>query len=191
MNEKYNKIIEELKTELSTKSTPGPILDEIMFRRLEEFSKGLDHNHDLLMVGAILGDIRIDEAKALGNIESHVELAMEYAQEIYKKYDISEEDQEVINEVISTHHGGEQKFNESKIYKNADNFKFLETRGCMHFFGALYSQYDAQGLSKAASTVKGKLEEKLNLTDLSESVIEEANELFAFNSGILDKILDD
>lgn len=187
--DKYKEVIDALRDELSAKVSPGPILDEIMFRRLETFSKNLEHNHDLLLIGATLGDIRIDEARAKGDKDAHVKLALDYAREVYKKYSISSEDQDVIDEVIRTHHGGAQKYTESKIYKNADNFKFLETRGCFHFFGALYTQHDSTGLNDVVERVKGKLNEKLELTDLNENVVIEAKELYRTNMEILNRIL--
>lgn len=185
----YSILISDLNKELSSKTAPGPILDEIMFRRLELFSQKFDHNHDLLLIGAILGDIRIDEAKAMGDKSKHVEFALEYAQEIYKGYSVPQKDQEIVNEIIETHHGGEQRFQESKIYKNADNFKFLETRGLLHLFGVFYNDHTIKGLEQTVSFVKNILDEKLRLTDFDEETVEEAKQLHAKNTQILEDLL--
>ena len=186
----YNELISNLKKELSSKIAPGPILDGIMFDYLEKFGNKYDHNHDLLMIGALIGDIRIDEARAMGDKSKHIELAYAYAQELFKKYSVPEEDQKIISEVILTHHGGEQNYIESKIYKNADNFKFLETRGCLHFFGAIYTEHTPEGLAQTVEIVKGKLKEKLDLTDLDEETIAIAEQLYNNNVAYLDEIIE-
>lgn len=186
---KYNQLFENLKLELDSKQVPGPILDEIMFRRLEEFSKLFKHNHRVLMVGALLADIRLQEAKEEGEITNHVDYALAYAEQIYWRFEVPEKNQKVINEIISTHHGGEQTHIESKIFKNADNFKFLETRGCFHFFGSLYQDNTPQNLEAAVIATQAKLKEKLELTDLSPEVEKEANKLYKKNNSILEAIL--
>ena len=185
----YSDLITKLEAELATKQTPGPILDEIMFRRLKQFGSRYEHNHDLLMTGALLGDIRIDEARTAGDKSKHVEMALDYLDTLKVEHSIPKDDYEIIYEVVATHHGGEQNHIESKIYKNADNFKFLEARGCFHFFGAVYNDHTSEGLLKAVEFVKVKLDEKLKLTDLDQEALDEARTLHDFNLGVLERII--
>jgi hypothetical protein len=183
----YSKLIADLKKELASKQSPGPVLDQLMFARLDIFAQRYEHNHELLLLGAVLSDIRIDEAKVTGDIGRHIELALQYAEEIFEANKITESEQEIVREVIATHHGGAQKYIESKIFKNADNFKFLEPKGCLEYFSMVYERKDLANFDEALATVKHKLKEKLDLTDLDEEAISEAKMLYDFNTFFLDK----
>lgn len=185
---KYKELIERLKEEQASMKMPGPVLDGIMYEYLEKFSEKYEHDHELLLIGACLGDIRIDKSKELGDLKKHVPLALEYAKELYEEYEMSKEEQKIVDEVIATHHGGEQKYIESKIFKNADNFKFLDPKGCLHFFGALYTDHTEEGLKKNIAYSIEKQEEKMKLTDLDDETIELAKSLFNRNLEFLQSI---
>lgn len=186
---KYESLIQHLKTEVSTRTSPGPVLNNIMFRYIDDFSRKYKINSDLIYIGGMLSDIRLDEAIGENRIQDHIEMAVRYFGELIDEYEISKDDSEIIIEIIETHHGGAQKFIESKIFRNADNFKFLEPRGCFHYLGSLYENHTDDELDEVINEVIRKLEEKLKLTDLDDETIELANDLFNKNISILNQMV--
>lgn len=170
------RLIKKLKAELYSKPSPGEVLNTITDNKLIEISKSYLHNHDCLWVGTYLADLFITEAKGTGDIKKHVPMALEYAHEIIASENIQKQDAEIILEIIATHHGGKQKHIESKLFKNADCFKFLDPKGVFHIFSAMYDGTE-KGFEKAIQYTMFKVEEKFSLVDLNDDLITEANEL--------------
>lgn len=181
----YEKLINKLEQENKSHKIPGSTLDELMLAYLKQFSQRYDHDHQLLLVGAHLSDIRLEEAFDKGAPEEHIAMALDYATQIYVEFEIPKTDQEIINEIITTHHGGTQKTIEAQIFKNADNFKFLDPKGCMHLFTSLYFT-EGESFETAMNMTIEKLEEKLGLTDLDATIMTKAVELFDLDMLILD-----
>lgn len=176
-------LIDHLKKELSRKPSPGVILNTLGEDKLKELaSRYPTHNHNALWIGAHLADMFITEALLTGDITQHVSMALEYAKKMIEEEGISESDAEIILELITTHHGGEQKHLESKLFKNADCFKFLLPRGVFHIFGTMYGRSDETDPSKkfaeAMQYTMFKVEEKYALVDLDNTLKAEAKELY-------------
>lgn len=177
--------IEKLKQELHSKPSPGPILNQIAEDKLEEITARYpNHNHNALWIGAYLSDMYITEAIKTGNIKNHVPMALDRAKQIIEDNKISKDEAEIILEIIRTHHGGEQKHLESKIFKNADCFKFLHPRGVFHIFSAYYMERtkDEPDLKKRFALgmeyTMFKVDEKFALVDLDDNLKTEAKELY-------------
>lgn len=182
-------LIAELRTALYAKAIPGKLLNDIMEKKLKEFASQYDHDHDALWVGAYLADLFIVEARTeKGNHMEHVPMASEYAKkEIFPKYGFTDEQKEIILEIIETHHGGEQKHIESKLFTNADCFKFLEPEGVFHLFGAYYIR-TKENFKESIQAVMFKLDEKYNLVNLNDEVKKEADELYTKWKFFLDRM---
>src|SRR5688572_6734783 len=114
---KSRELLQKVHKELYSKKAPGEVLNNLMVSKLKEFSDKYECNKDLLFIGAYLSDIRITEAIESGNISQHIDMALEYAKQIYIENKFSAEEIDIINEIISTHHGGDQKYIESKLFK--------------------------------------------------------------------------
>lgn len=176
-------LINNLKSELYAKPSPGLVLNQIADAKLLEFAnKYQNHDHQALWIGSYLSDMYITEAIKVGDINKHVPMAIDRAKALIKEENINNNQAEIIFEIISTHHGGEQKHIESKLFKNADCFKFLMPRGVFHIFGAMYGRStntDPQAKFKEAMQyTMYKVEEKIALVDLDEATIKEAQELY-------------
>lgn len=183
---KYSKLIKNLKKELSSKVAPGEVFNNIMEDKLQKIARKYKHNHELLLIGSYLSDIKLDEAIILKDLSKHVDLALKYSNDIFKKYNFSVEEIEIVKEIIQTHHGGEQTHIESKIFKNADNFKFLEPKGWMHLFGRYYEDGEIS-FKLAAQRTLYKVEEKYSLVDMEE-LKEEAKYLYRHAKEVFDRI---
>lgn len=177
-------IINLLRSELYSKPSPGYILNTITDEKLLELSKKYpQHNAGPLWIGAYLSDLYITEAIQRGDITLHVPMAVERAKKLIKDEDISTESAEIILEIITTHHGGEQNHIESKLFKNADCFKFLDPRGVFHIFGAMYQRSKLtdpmERFEEAMQYTMFKVEEKHDLVNLDKELINESDNLYA------------
>jgi len=176
-------LIAKLKAESHSKPSPGVILNTLGEDKLKELAiRYPDHNSNALWIGAYLADMFITEAIATGDITQHVPMALAYAKKVIEQEKIGAQDAEIILELIATHHGGEQKYLESKLFKNADCFKFLLPRGVFHIFGAMYGRSAEMGANKKFSEAMQytmfKVEEKFALVDLDDQLKSEAKELY-------------
>lgn len=172
-----DKLIVKIRADLYSKPAPGEVLNNITDNKLKELAKKHEHNHNALWLGTYLADLFIWEAKETGNITKHVPMAIDYAKKLIKEHNISDNESEIILELIETHHGGEQKHIESKLYKNSDCFKFLDPKGVFHIFSAFYDDTE-KGFEKAIQYAMFKVEEKYSLIDLDDDLKKEANELY-------------
>ena len=170
-------LIKSLRDDLYSKPAPGKILNDITEIKLKKLSKKYEHNYDALWLGSCLADLFITEAKDTGDIKKHVPMALDYAANLIRENDISDQEAEIILEVIETHHGGEQKHIESKLYKNADCFKFLDPKGVFHIFAVFYDKSES-GFKKAIQYAMYKVDEKYNLVDIDEETKKEAKQLY-------------
>lgn len=176
-------LLSRLKTDFYAKPSPGPILNELGETKLRELAARYpDHNHFALWVGAYLADLFITEAISTGDITRHVPMALDYTEQVIANEHISKADADIIREIIRTHHGGEQKHLESKLFKNADCFKFLLPRGVFHIFGTMSERSKATDpvakFAEAMQYTMFKVDEKYSLVDLDDQLKAEANELY-------------
>ncbi len=170
-------LIQTIKKELYSKPAPGEVLNNLTDKKLNELTKKYKHNSDVLWLGTYLADLFIWESKEGGNIKDHIPMALNYAKKIFKKNDISEDKAKIIFEIIETHHGGKQKYIESKLYKNADCFKFLDPKGVFHIFTMFYKNTE-ESFKKAIQYAMFKVDEKYKLIDLDKELKAEAKELY-------------
>lgn len=173
------KLTERLKTEFYSKPSPGILLNQLGEEKLNQLlTRYPNHNSNALWIGAYLADMFITEAIQTGDITKHVPMALNYAKEIIAKEGIGEDDAQIIIELIATHHGGEQKHLESKLFKNADCFKFLLPRGVFHIFSSYYKPNTPEGFAKGMQYAMFKVDEKFNLVDLDDELKKEARDLY-------------
>ncbi|MBN1331509.1 hypothetical protein JW978_01320 [Candidatus Dojkabacteria bacterium] len=181
-------LIKKLRKELYSKPSPGKILNDMMDKKLKEFAKQHRHDEEALWIGSYLADMKITEALETGDITKHVPMASKYARQIFKQYSIPEDKQEIILEIIEKHHEpGPYEHIETRLFVNADCFKFLEPKGAFHLFGAMYGRTN-QDFDGSMQYVMFKAKEKYSLVDLDEKTKEEAEELYARLKWMFDRI---
>jgi len=183
----FKKLIKKLREELYSKPAPGEVLNNITEEKLKKLASQYDHDSESLWIGSNIADLFIFEAKEIGDIKQHVPMAVKYAKKVIKDNNISKDKAEIILELIKTHHGGEQKHIESKLYKNADCFKFLHPKGVFHMFSIFYDN-DEKSFAKAIQYSMFKVEEKYGLVDLDDDLKNEAKELYDRWKWFFDKI---
>lgn len=174
---KMQDLIARIRKELYSKPAPGEVLNNITDKKLVEIASKYPHNNDALWLGTYLADLFITEAKDTGDITKHVPMAVEYTKQLIIDEKISDEIAEILIELIETHHGGPQKHIESKLFKNADCFKFLDPKGVFHIFGVFYEETE-ESFKKAIEYTMFKVEEKYHLVDLDDELKAEAKELY-------------
>jgi hypothetical protein len=170
-------LIKKLRAELFSKPAPGEVLNNEMEKVLKEVASRYRHDSDSLWIGSYLADMFIQESKEIGDINKHIPMALAYANKLFDEENLPLSKQKIILEVISTHHGGTQKYIESRLYKNADCFKFLEPKGVFHIFSAFYKA-DEKSFKEAMEYTIFKVEEKYRLVDLDDELIKRAKELY-------------
>lgn len=170
-------LIATLRAELYSKPAPGEVLNNIAEEKSKEILTRYSCNEDAFWIGFYCADMMIFEAKSKGNLNLHIPLAVEYFLQLKDKYSISEELSTIVLDIIETHHGGEQRTIESKIFKNADCFKFLNPKGVFHIFGSFYKNSE-ESFKEAIEYTLYKVDEKYHLVDLDMQLIEEAKSLY-------------
>lgn len=178
-------LINQLKEEFHSKPSPGPILNQIAEDKLADLAARYpDHDKEALWIGAYLADMYITEAIKTGDITKHVQMALDRAQEIIKSHNIPQDKAEIILEIIGTHHGGKQKHIESKLFTNADCFKFLLPKGVFHIFSAVYKDRNKEVKDPhkrfllAIQYAMFKVDEKFALVNLDDELVGEAKKLY-------------
>lgn len=182
------KLIANLKSMLNAKPSPGVVLNTISDLKLQELSARYKHDSEALWIGAYIADLFITEAIKTGKIAQHIPMALDYAKKVIAENHIPSDKAEIILELIATHHGGDQKHIESKLFKNADCFKFLDPKGVFHIFGAKYEIHDEAHFHEAIQYAMFKLEEKYALVDIDEQTKKEATELYTMWKAIFARL---
>ncbi|MDQ6985178.1 MAG: hypothetical protein Q9M91_01365 [Candidatus Dojkabacteria bacterium] len=173
-------LIKKLRSDLYAKPIPGVVLNDLMEVKLKKLAKKYKHDSEALWIGSYVADLFIVEARRdTGNHMNHLPIASEYAKnELFPNYNFTDHQQEIILEIIEKHHSSEEKkYIETKLFTNADCFKFLEPKGAFHLFGAVYGR-EGGDFKKAIDMVMFKAQEKYDLVDLDKETIVEATLLY-------------
>jgi len=173
-------LIPKLQNDLYKKDTPGVILLELRRYWLNKFIEKYKCDEEALELGFLLSDFKLQEATMLRKQNEHMRMALDYATQVFENYDLSSDRQQIVFEIIRTHHGGTQTHIESKLVKNADCLAFLEPKGWMHYFGSFYLAKTEDGFNDAFNKVDVKLKEKIELVDLDPETLAEANKLYKY-----------
>ncbi len=171
-------LIQRLQRDLYAKESPGVIMCNLREKWLDKFLEKYDCNKDALTLGFLLADFKLQEAMNLRKPNDHMRMSIDYAEQVFGRFEVPDDIKKIVFEIIETHHGGEQKYIESKLFKNADCMGFLEPRGFLHVFGKYYTQHSEEKFNDAFNMAMNKADEKLQLVDLDEETIKEATMLY-------------
>lgn len=120
---------------------------------------------DIVFIGMCLMDLKLQEAKALGKIKDHVAMAISFAEEFLKDYDLTEIEYEMILDCIRTHHGSFSFSSiEAEVVANADCYIFIHPEGVFRYFSLLSRR--GISLDEQVTQLKYKLEEKYQVLSL-------------------------
>lgn len=157
---------------------PGVIRTNLRKQYSEKFLQRYKVNEDAYWVGFYLADSKINDAKKLEDISKHQSMAVEWANELFEKYEVEDLDRQVIIDMIVSHHTTDHKFKESKIFTNVDSLAFLEPKGFMHMFASYWNEDSEKGFEESLAITMDKINEKVKLVDLDQTTIDEAKALY-------------
>lgn len=166
--------------------TSIPIL-EFSIDKGRDLSNFYNADCDIVLIGMCLMDIKLKEALALGKGEQHVAMALEFAREFLKHYDITEEEFHKIINCIEAHHG-DVPFSciEAEICTNADCYIFIHPIGVFTYLGVWAKRTDV--LEEQIEKTKYKLEEKHSLLSLDKAK-EDLEEYYQMFLKMFDEVL--
>ena len=148
-----------------------------------------EYNADvnLVLIGCVLMDIKLSEARKLNKIPEHPKMASDFAKEFMKDYDLTDEEKEKIINAIEAHHGKiPYTCLEAEICANADCYRFIHPVGVFTFQGVLSKRTD--NFVEQIESLKYKLNEKYNILSLPKAK-EELEEYYEVYSKQFDEIL--
>lgn len=122
----------------------------------------------IVLVGLYLMDSKLKEARKQNKKQEHTQMAVEFAKEFLKGYDITKVEYDKIINCIEAHHG-KVPFQclEAEICANADCYRFIHPKGVMAYLPFLSKKLD---YSKDIITkAKEKLDEKKKLLSLEKA----------------------
>lgn len=171
-------LIEKLQRDLYSKDLPGVVILNMREKWLETFLTKYDCNQEALLLGFMLCDYKMQEATMLRKVHEHVRMAADHARQLFLSYEVPHSVQEIVLEMIETHHRGDQKFIESKLLKNAECMADLEPKGFLHTFGRSYSSYSESSFTETFTSIFQNAQTKVDSVNLDQDTIAIANELF-------------
>jgi len=153
----------------------------------EELAESYHASKEIVFIGLCLMDLKLQEARALGDLKQHVAMGSAFAKDFLKNYDITTEEFNKIIHCIEAHHK-EIPFEciEAEICVNADCYLFIHPVGVLHYLNLWATRTD--NLIEQVTQVKLKLEEKYRFISLdkAKSDLEEYYQMFL---KIFDEIL--
>jgi len=165
----------KVQRELYAKLLPGEVLLNIRENWLEKLLETHHCNVEALMLGFMFADFKLQEATDLRKPNDHIRMSLDYARQAFDRYsEISLDDQNIVLEIIETHHGGNHNHIESKLFKNADSLAFLEPKGWFHFFSLNYDNKGDQSFGFAMKKLDEIIEDRYLHVDLNDEVVAEA-----------------
>lgn len=155
----------------------------------ERLAEYYNADKQIVMIGLYLMDIKLKEARKIDRKSEHDLMAVEYAKEFLKEYDLSSEEYEKIINCIEAHHK-RVPFDsiEAEICANADCYRFIHPEGVF-----AYEEFLATKLTDICTIVeklKSKTDEKYNIISL-EKAKEELEEYYQIFSKLYSAVLND
>lgn len=171
-------LIEKLQRDLYSKELPGVVLLNLREKWLETFLKKHTCNQEALLLGFMLCDYKLQEATMLRKTHEHTRMASDHARQLFLSYELPPSVQEIVLEMIETHHTGTQKFIEAKLLRNAECMADLEPKGILHTFGRNYTSYTESSFTDAFKYLFQNAQKKVSVVDLDQETVDEARSLF-------------
>ena len=153
----------------------------------EMLAKEYNADIDLVLIGCVLMDIKLSEARKLNKISEHPTMASIFTKEFMKDYDLTNEEKDKIINCIEAHHGKvPYTCIEAEICANADCYRFIDPVGVFTFSGILAKRTD--DFIEQIKSLKYKLNEKHDILSLPKAK-EELEDYYNIYSRQFDEIL--
>lgn len=116
-------------------------------------------------------DIKLKEAISLNKHKEHIKMAVEFAEEFLKMYDVSDDEKEAIINCIEAHHKTVPfKCLEAEICVNADCYMFIHPIGVFTYRELLIKR--GKSLKEQILQVQSKLQEKYKFISLDKAEVD-------------------
>lgn len=171
-------LIEDIK-KLAMEKVSEPKLLEFSLEKGKELADYYNANQDIVHIGLCLMDIKLKEALALNKQSQHIKMAVDFAKEFLKEYDISDDEKEDIINCIEAHHKTTPfKCVEAEICANADCYIFIHPIGVFTYMELLMKR--GKSLNERISQLRSKLQEKHEIVSLDKvkNELEENYQMF-------------
>lgn len=143
----------------------------------------------IVMIGLYLMDIKLKEARKTGRKTEHDLMAVEYAKEFLKDYDLTKEEYEKIINCIEAHHKRVPFASiEAKICANADCYRFIHPEGVFAYEEFLATKLT--DINEIVAKLQAKLEEKHEIISL-EKVSDDLEEYYQIFSELFNTVLNE
>jgi hypothetical protein len=125
---------------IQTKKNKAPawLLTEIAVEKGKELSKKFNVNEELIVTSLYLAHTVFSPFWKDKIQKNHPKLSAEFVRKFLVKWDVGEEEQDIILDAIMSHHSKDKpKTKISEIVRNAEGFKFLSIKGALVFLHEL------------------------------------------------------
>lgn len=157
-------LIEDIK-KLAIENVSEPKLLEFSLKKGQELADYYNANQDIVHIGLCMMDIKLKEALALNKQSEHIKMAVDFAKDFLKEYDISDNEKEKIYNCIEAHHNKVPfKCTEAEICANADCYIFIHPIGIFTYMELLIKR--EKSLEERTIQLRNKLEEKHQIISL-------------------------
>lgn len=166
--------------ELAKQNVSIPELLEFSIDIGKRLSNFYNADSDLVLIGTCFEDIKLREALAMGRLKEHILMAVEFAKEFLKDYDLTEEEIKIIINCIEAHHGTiSYKYIEAEVCANADCYNFIHPKGVFIYMSLLVRR--GMTIEQLIQQLKNKLDEKYKILSLTyaKSELEEYYNMFS------------
>lgn len=162
-----DELINDIKN-IAIKSVSDPKLLEFSLDKGLELASYYNANPDIVYIGICFMDIKLKEALSLNKQPEHIKMAVEFAKEFMKDYDISNDYKDDIINCIEAHHKTVPfKCLEAEICANADCYIFIHPIGVFNYMGLLNRR--GKSLSEQVVQLQSKMKEKHNIISLDKA----------------------
>ncbi len=166
-----------------------PKLLEFSLKKGRELAEYYNANQDIVSIGVCFMDIKLKEALSLNKQPEHIKMAVDFATEFLKDYDISDAEKEDIINCIEAHHKTIPfKCIEAEICANADCYVFIHPIGIFTYMGLLIKR--GKSLNEQVLQLHNKLQEKHNVVSL-DKVKDDLEDNYQMFMRLFDSIIND
>lgn len=161
----------------------------VAFDMGEDLAEHYNADKDIVKIGLYLMDIKLKEARKTGRKNEHDLMAVEYAKEFLKDYNLTKEEYDKIINCIEAHHR-KVPFNsiEAEICANADCYRFIHPMGVFAYEEVLATKLT--DINEIVAKLQAKLEEKHEIVSL-EKVSGDLEEYYQIFSKLFNTILNE
>ncbi len=161
------KLLEDV-LKIAKENVAMPEILDFSLKTGEELAGFYQVDQKIVAISICLMDIKLQEAKQKGNIGEHTAMAVEFAKEFLKEYDLTAEEVDKIINGIEAHHDKVPfRYKEAEVVSNADCYIFIHPRGVLQYLNLLARR--GEDIQAQVEQLKLKLEEKYKLLTLDKA----------------------